>query len=107
MRLDQRPASALGLPGSRDEIIWRCAREGCGRFFQGTVGYRFFPVSAHRPIHTPTPRCEREGAFLVAQRTLGSYICPVAGCITVQAWKDVSDGPGTAKASPTLPAVQK
>jgi hypothetical protein len=98
MYLDERPASAVGLPGHRDEIIWRCARENCGRFFQGTVGYRFLPESANRGTHTSAPRCEREGAFLVVQRTLGSYVCPVAGCMTVQAW-EVSDEPVIANAS--------
>ena len=85
MYLDERPASALGLEGDRDLIFWRCAREGCGRFFYGTVGYRYCPAVAG--TGPSTPRCTREGAFLVAQQILGRYICPVAGCKTLQAWQ--------------------
>jgi ClpX C4-type zinc finger len=85
MYRDESPASALGLKGNRDVIVWRCAREGCGRYFHGTVGYRYCP----RPsaLVTPTPHCEHEAAFLVVQRALGSYICPVAGCSTAQVWQ--------------------
>lgn len=85
MYRDESPASALGLKGNRDVIVWRCAREGCGRYFHGTVGYRYCPRPS-APV-TPTPHCEHEAAFLVAQRALGSYICPVAGCSTAQTWQ--------------------
>ena len=84
MSLDECPASALGLEGRRDIIVWRCVHPGCGRFFYGTVGYRYTPGFAGP--ETPTPRCKREGAFLVAQQAQGASICPVAGCRTVQPW---------------------
>jgi ClpX C4-type zinc finger len=85
MYRDESPACALGLKGNRDVIVWRCACEGCGRYFHGTVGYRDRPRSS-APV-TPTPHCEHEAAFLVVQRGLGSYICPVAGCSTAQVWQ--------------------
>jgi len=81
---DELPASALGLEGRRDVVFWRCDHNGCGRYFHGTVGYRDFPAALGNRI--PTLRCEREGAFLIVQSNLGSYICPVAGCSTVQEW---------------------
>jgi hypothetical protein len=84
MYRDESPASALGLKGNRDVIAWHCVHEGCGRYFHGTVGYRYCPRST-APV-TPTPHCEHESAFLVVQRALGSYICPVAGCSTAQVW---------------------
>lgn len=80
-RAECSPA-ALGLPGRRDVIVWRCAHEGCGRYFEGSVGYRDHLVASL----APTPRCVREGAFLVVQRTMCRYICPVAGCPHAQAW---------------------
>jgi hypothetical protein len=82
---DEPPASALGFKGDRDVIVWRCAREGCRRYFHGTVGYRYSPRPP-APV-APTPHCEHEAAFLVVQRALGSYICPVAGCNTAQVWQ--------------------
>ena len=85
MYRDESPATALGLRGNRDVIVWRCAHEGCGRYFHGTVGYRYCPPSSVPA--SPTPHCERESAFLVVQRTLRSYICPVDGCSTAQAWQ--------------------
>src|SRR5512140_666456 len=85
MYRDESPASALGLKGNRDVIVWRCARKECERYFHGTVGYRYCRGSS-APV-TPTPHCEREAAFLVVQRALGSYICPVAGCSTTQEWQ--------------------
>lgn len=87
MYRDECPASVLGLPGSRDVIVWRCAQQGCGRYFEGSVGYRHCPPVAG----TPTPRCLRDGAFLVVQRAVGLYLCPVAGCTNGQAW----DGSGS------------
>ena len=81
---DECAASALGLKGDREEVVWRCPYEECGRYFHGTVGYRSHVTIASRAI--PTPRCEREGAFLVVQHTLGSYICPVAGCPMSAGW---------------------
>lgn len=88
MYRDESPACALGLKGNRDVIVWRCAREGCGRYFHGTVGYRDCPWPS--AAVTPTPHCEHEAAFLVVQRALGSYICPVAGCGTAQVWQALS-----------------
>ena len=85
MYLDECPASALGLEGDRDVIVWRCACAGCRRFFYGTVGYRHSPPSPGSI--RPTPRCKRDGAYLVVQRDLAGYICPVAGCQTAQAWQ--------------------
>jgi len=79
---DECPASLLGLEGSRDLLIWRCTRSGCGRYFHGTVGYRDAGSSA--VVNTGAPKCAREGAFLVVQGALGVRICPVAGCHTVQ-----------------------
>lgn len=77
--------SVLGLAGDRDVIVWRCARDGCGRYFFGTVGYRNCPGFASKGV--PTPRCRREGALLVVQRALSRYVCPVDGCKTAQAWQ--------------------
>jgi len=85
MYRDESPASALGLKGNRDVIVWRCARKECERYFHGTVGYRYCPRSS-APV-TPTPHCEHEKAFLVVQRALGSYICPVDDCGTAQVWQ--------------------
>jgi len=84
MYRDECAASAVGLKGDREEVVWRCPHEECGRYFHGTVGYRSHVAIASRAI--PTPRCEREGAFLVVQHTLGSYICPVAGCPMSAGW---------------------
>jgi hypothetical protein len=78
------PASELGLRGSRDMIVWRCGHAGCKRYFEGAVGYR--DCSADGGEVAP-PRCPREGAFLVLQRAMGSYVCPVDGCKTVQSWR--------------------
>jgi hypothetical protein len=77
-------ASELGLDGSRDLHVWRCARKGCGRYFYGTVGYRYLNQTAGTAAGTP--RCSPEGAYLVVQRTLGSYICPVARCPNRKPW---------------------
>jgi len=82
---DELPASELGLEGHRDVVFWRCLNKGCGRYFHGTVGYRDFPAAVSK--RNPTVHCEREGAFLIVQRDLGSYICPVAGCTRVQEWR--------------------
>src|SRR5947209_15651402 len=79
---DECDARSLGLPGDRDIIMWRCARPGCGRVFEGAIGYVDCPPHAC----SPTPQCAREGAFLVAQWAIGRYLCPVAGCTTEQAW---------------------
>src|SRR5438046_1208279 len=96
MYRDESPAFALGLKGNRDVVVWRCGRERCGRYFHGTVGYRYCP----RPSApaTPTPHCEHESAFLVVQRALGSYICPVDGCGTAEVWQS-SVPPSTAARS--------
>ncbi|HLK47331.1 MAG TPA: hypothetical protein VKT49_04300 [Bryobacteraceae bacterium] len=84
MYRDERPASELGLAGSRDVIVWRCCCEGCRRYFEGATGYRDArPSGVEADL---TPRCPNDGAFLVAQRARDSYICPVAGCSTVHAW---------------------
>src|SRR5690349_14368474 len=83
MYLDERPASELGLAGSRDVIVWRCRRPGCGRYFEGAVGYR--DARSGGRIANSTPRCPNDGAFLVAQQALEAYICPVARCATVHA----------------------
>jgi hypothetical protein len=91
MYRDECPAQLLGLEGSRDLIIWRCSRTGCGRYFYGTVGYRSIgPATDPKP---PTPQCDQERAFLVVQRDLGCYICPVTGCSTVQIWQAVRANP--------------
>jgi hypothetical protein len=90
MYRDECPARAFGLEEPRDLIVWRCAREGCGRYFQGILGYCYRASAAE--ACPPTPRCHREGAFLVVQRALGSYICPVAGCTIVRDWQ-VPDSP--------------
>ena len=79
------PASALGLEERRDIIVWRCEHGGCRRYFYGTVGYRECPELA--APKTSTPRCSDEGAYMVAQRPLGSYICPVAGCPSIEPWQ--------------------
>ena len=86
MYRDERPAHVLGLEGSRDLLIWRCPRDGCGRYFYGTVGYGY--CSDHIRTGAPSPRCTREDAFLVVQRALSLYICPVAGYKRVQVWQD-------------------
>ena len=84
MYRNERPARELGLAGSRDVVVWCCALPGCRRYFEGSVGYRdALPGSCETRA---TPRCHHEGAFLVVQRRLGSYICPVAGCTTVSLW---------------------
>ena len=90
MHRDERPARELGLAGSRDVIVWCCAVAGCRRYFEGSVGYRDVPLPGSE--RHPTPQCRQEGAFLVVQRNLGSYICPVAGCATTHSWNtSVSD----------------
>lgn len=62
MYRDECPASALGLEGHRDLIVWRCAHKGCGRYFYGTVGYRYCMQMAG--ARGSTPQCPQEGAFL-------------------------------------------
>lgn len=84
MYRDECRASDLGLEGSRDIIVWRCAHPGCTRYFEGAVGYRNLASRAS----VMTPRCAREGAFLVTQRALSRYVCPVEGCANGQAWSD-------------------
>ena len=86
MSREECSAVSLGLPGSRDVIVWRCRHDGCGRYFEGGVGYR--NISAAEV--TPGPRCARDRAFLVVQRALSRSICPVAGCTNEQPW----DGSG-------------
>lgn len=76
----QSSGSALGL-GHRDIYVWRCAQQGCSRYFYGTVGYGPSDHEDNKAL-----RCLREGAYLVAQRDLGVYICPVDGCSTAQPW---------------------
>ena len=61
MYRDECAASALGLKGDREEVVWRCPHEECGRYFHGTVGYRSHVTIASRAI--PTPRCERGGSL--------------------------------------------
>lgn len=85
MYRDELPASELGLEGSRDVIVWRCGCHGCRRYFEGGVGYR--DTNSGRGRVESTPRCANDRAFLVVQRTLNEYICPVAGCATVHAWE--------------------
>ena len=85
MRREEWPAAALGMNGNRDVLAWCCTLDGCGRFFHGAVGYQYRPPRAQEGL--PTPRCDREGAFLVAQRDLESYICPVDGCYGAQLWE--------------------
>lgn len=80
MYRDECRPSELGLDGNRDVIVWRCAHAGCGRFFLGTLGYQSFPPMAMAA--EPVRRCPLDGAFLVAQGAMGSFICPVAGCAT-------------------------
>jgi hypothetical protein len=89
MYRDECPARALGLTGGRDLIVWRCCRHGCGRYFLGTVGYAHATPLACPVV--PTPRCEREGAFLIVQRTLGAYICLVDGCSKTCVWQTVDE----------------
>ncbi len=84
MYRDELPAGELGLAGSRDVIVWRCRCAGCRRYFEGGTGYRDAPRGGETDS---TPQCPNEGAFLVAQRATGSYICPVAGCSTVHEWE--------------------
>ena len=85
MFLDECSPSTLGLEGSHDLIVWRCAHPGCGRYFYGTLGYRYSPPFTRTAAGTP--RCKREGAFLVVQEARGLSICPVAGCNTAQPWQ--------------------
>ncbi|PWT97832.1 MAG: hypothetical protein C5B51_30455, partial [Terriglobia bacterium] len=82
MNRAEYPAATLGLEGRRDVHVWRCTHEGCHRFFYGTLGYR----TRLAENGCTTPQCPREGAFLVVQGDLGSYICPVDGCRTVRPW---------------------
>lgn len=89
MYKDECPASAIGLKERRDVYVWRCAREGCGRYFYGTLGYRY----SDKPGEIPTEQCPREGAFLVTQRALGSSICPVDGCKTAHVWHGAEPQP--------------
>ncbi len=84
MHRDECPASVLGLEGRRDLHVWRCGHPGCGRYFYGTVGYCDNTQKGH--ANGRSSRCSREGAFLVAQRALGRYICPVAGCNETEPW---------------------
>ena len=86
MDREECPASILGLHGQRDILVWRCGHPGCGRYFYGTVGYRYNVQTAYSKGRTP--QCTREGAFLVAQRALGLYVCPVAGCSGTEQWQE-------------------
>jgi hypothetical protein len=83
---DERPALTLGLEGYRDELFWRCARDGCHRYFHGSLGYRDLS-QVESNADNSTMRCERDGAFLVVQKVIGSYICPVAGCQSFHDWQ--------------------
>lgn len=76
MYRDECAASALGLKGDREEVVWRCPQEECGRYFHGTVGYLSHVTIANRAI--PTPRCGRE-SWSCSTR-LARTFCPVAGC---------------------------
>ena len=82
MYLAECPGSVFGL-ANRDIHVWRCAREDCDRYFYGTVGYRY-TMEANGTAQAP--RCASEGAFLVAQQSLGLYVCPVDGCNTIRPW---------------------
>jgi hypothetical protein len=108
MYREQCRASALGFTDQRDIHIWRCVREGCGRYFYGTVGYRHLSQCASTPIETP--RCVGDGAYLVAQRNLGLYICPIDGCTNAQPWTTPSvreSGPsGPDRGEENLPRVR-
>lgn len=84
MYRDQCRGWELGLRDNRDVVVWRCAHQGCGRFFLGTLGYRSCCPGEDQTL--PTPRCAREGAFLVVQRAWNLAICPVDGCPTRQPW---------------------
>jgi hypothetical protein len=75
--------AAFGL-GPRDMCIWRCTERDCDRYFYGSIGYR---SSEGRCDPTSAPHCRLEGAYLVVQQRLGVYICPVAGCTTVEHWR--------------------
>jgi hypothetical protein len=79
------PASVLGMDKRTDITIWSCSHRGCQRYFHGTLGYRY--IDLPNGAGSPTPRCSHEGAYLVVQRALGSYICPVAGCTKERAWQ--------------------
>lgn len=84
MYRDQCRGWELGLKDGRDVVVWRCAESGCHRYFLGTLGYRSCdPIGDQGE---PTPRCAREGAFLVVQRAWNVSICPVDGCATKQPW---------------------
>ena len=82
MYLAECPGSVFGI-ANRDIHVWRCAREDCDRYFYGTVGYRY-TMEANGTAQAP--RCASEGAFLVAQQSLGLYVCPVDGCNTIRPW---------------------
>jgi len=79
------PSSALGMVKRTDITIWLCSHHGCQRYFYGTVGYRY--LNLPKRAGAPTPQCSNEGAYLVVQRALGSYICPVAGCTKKSHWQ--------------------
>lgn len=79
------PASVLGMAKRTDITIWSCSRRGCQRYFHGTQGYRYLDLP--KGEDAPTPRCANEGAYLVVQRALRSYICPVDGCTKKSAWQ--------------------
>jgi hypothetical protein len=84
MYRDQCRGWELGLTDGRDVVVWRCSHHDCGRYFLGTLGYcSCIPADDQAP---PTPRCAREGAFLVVQRAWNLSICPVDGCPTKQPW---------------------
>ena len=108
MYREQCPASALGFTDQRDRHIWRCGHEGCDRYFYGTVGYRHLNLCASTPIETP--RCVGDGAYLVTQRNLGLYICPIDGCPNAQPWNTPSvreSGPsGPDRGEENLPRVR-
>jgi hypothetical protein len=79
------PASVLGMDKRTDITFWSCSHRGCSRYFHGTLGYRYLDLP--KGAGSQTPRCSNEGAYMVVQRALGSYICPVAGCKKERAWQ--------------------
>jgi hypothetical protein len=103
MRREECPPHAVGIDEHRDLVLWVCTRVGCGRFFHGTVGYRYRnPIAETRP---PTPRCQGEGAFLVVQGKRGVYICPVAGCPNIREWHSPSSPFGVQESAARKPSL--
>jgi len=91
MVLEEVHPLAFGLEGRREVLVWRCSHKGCERYFYGTVGYQDRNPAA--AAVTLSPRCPKDGAFLVVQQATRRFICPVAGCDKAETW-NVSDSPG-------------